>query len=197
MVPVVHGTPWTGIVARLGDEGERLQIACEVARHLRREFGEAALTLPPEWTDVRGFLWDGWRVQVRYTYRGQHPVYEKRLTFRDCFVRTGSIHEVPDWQVRSYATGDSNIESVLDWRHAYYRQANTGGTYHAECVNTMIRQAEERGLAFDLVGCNSPMRSLFKRAFGGMLTPYYFVTTGDPADVEEFWGEHRPRRLAA
>lgn len=150
------------------------------------------MTLPPEWRDIRGFLWDGWRSHVRYTYRGQHPEYEKRLKFRNCFVMMDVEHEDAGWQVITYHTGDSQISSIFDWRHAYYWQANPGGTYHAECVNTMIRQAEQRGLGFDLAGCNSPQRSLFKRAFGGDLTPYYFVTTGDPASVKEFWGERRP-----
>lgn len=147
--------------------------------------------MPPEWTDIRGFLWDGWRAHVRYTYRAAHPAYEKRLRLRDCFVHAATTHESDGWQVRAYETGDSHIDAVWDWRYAYYWKS-AGGNWQPECINTMIRQAEGRGLPFDLMGCNSPARGLFKRSFGGYLTPYYFVTTGDPATVKEFWGERRP-----
>lgn len=129
---------------------------------------------------------------MRYTYRGDVPRYEKRLKFRDCFVNISVTVESEDWQIKSYRTGDSHVEGLFDWKYGYYWNANGGGQWHAECVNTLIRQAQERDLGFDLVGCNSPQRSLFKRAFGGELTPYYFVTTGDPAEVREFWGERRP-----
>ena len=163
-----------------------------MAGALRREFWDAALTLPPEWTDVRGFLWDGWRVHVRYTYRGWGILYEKRLRLRDCDIQSSIVHHGEDWFVKRYTTADSDVSAVFDWRHGYYWKANGGAAWHAECLDRLITDACDMGKVFDLVGCNSPQRSLFKRAFGGRLTPYYFVTTGDPATIKEFWGERRP-----
>ena len=153
--------------------------------------------MPPEWQDIRGFLWDGWRSHVRYTYRGWGASYEKRLRLRDCKVKSSLAFESYDWFVRQYTAFDADISTVFDWRHAYYWRVNDGACWHAECIDRMIVDARSIGKGFDLVGCNSPQRGLFKRSFGGGLTPYYFVTTGDPADVEEFWGERRPDKIAA
>lgn len=196
---VTQGTPWTGIVARPADEGEHLQVACELAQYLRGEFGHAALTLPPEWHDIRGFLWDGWRSHVRYTYRCPAKMmrYESRLRIREVEEYGNEVvHHGDSWQHVQSRCADSAIDYLVDVKPAaatyYYWNANPGGTWHAELIDKMIKVAATDSGCVDLVGCNSPQRSLFKRSFGGRLTPYYFVTTGDPATVKEFWGERRP-----
>lgn len=181
------GTPWTGPVSRNDDEGENLAVAEGLAGHLLRAYEEVTLTLPPEWTDVRGFAWSGMRQQVRYTYRGEHPEYEKRTRFRPCFVKVASLHLAEDWQVVSYETADSTVTMLRDWKRTYYWKANPGGSWHSECLNSGLRDGERDGLPFDLVGCNSPKRGLFKRQFGGTLTPYYVVTTCDPKEIADFW----------
>lgn len=86
------------------------------------------------------------------------------------------------------------MTSVEDWRTAYYWKANKGGTFHADLVDTLIQKAEADGCGFDLVGCNSPQRGLFKRAFGGKLTPYFAVTTSDVLDLREPDARHENLR---
>lgn len=149
------------------------------------------MTLPPEWHDIRGFLWNGWRSHVRYTYRGWGRKYDKRVVLEKVAVLR-STEEHGDWRITTYAANGGKITAIHDWKHAYYWQAEEGGKYHAECVDAMITDARMDGRCFDMVGCNSPQRALFKRGFGCELTPYYFVTTGDPANVAEFWGDRRP-----
>lgn len=182
----VEFTPWVGLVGRREDESECLEIARGVAESLLARYPETTLTLPPEWTDLRAFTWLGMRAHVRYTYRGfGGDKYEKRLKFAPCFIHRDVVHEDGAWTVRKYATGNSVVTTVEDWRTSYYWKANKGGTFHAELVNTMIQKAESEGRDFDMVGCNSPARGLFKRAFGGRLTPYYAVTTSDARDLRE------------
>lgn len=147
-----------------------------------------SLTLPPEWVDVRGFTWAGMRCHVRYTYRGNGlPEYEKRIRLRPAIISGEIKHEADDWWVVTSCTGDTEVTCVCDWRTVYYWQANKGGSWHPECLDGMVKYANRQGKQFDLVGCNSPKRGLFKRGFGGALTPYYFVTTGDPKLIDEFW----------
>jgi hypothetical protein len=187
LLPIIPGTPWQGPISRSADEGECLAMAECLAQYLLRRYTDVTLTLPPEWVDVRGFTWAGMRSQVRYTYRGESPVYEKRVKFRTCFVKIDTEYHPAEWMVRTYSTADSRVDAVFDWRTAYYWKANEGGSYHTECANTMIRDAEMAGLTFDMVGCNSPKRGLFKRGFGGRLTPYFMVTTLDPKSIAALW----------
>jgi hypothetical protein len=84
-----------------------------------------------------------------------------------------------DWAHTHLSTEDSTIEVLTDRRYAYYWKANKGGKFHKELIAHMITLSP----AFDLVGCNSPDRGLFKRQFGGRLTPYFAVTTSDVADL--------------
>ena len=148
--------------------------------------GEVTLTLPPEWTDIRPFTWKGMAAHVRYTYRGRGTAgYEKRLAMHDCLVAREMVHDGGAWQIHEFKTGDSTVTALFDWANVYYWKANKGGSYHADCVNVMIGAADSLGLGFDMVGCNSPQRGLFKRAFGGTLTPYYAVTTCDARDLRE------------
>ena len=164
-----------------------------MAEMLRREYGQAALTMGPEWTDIRGFLWDGWRAHVRYTHQGRYPRIDKRV----------QLKTPPDWEWVNVAAGDENwwyhdrlqhedttVDVLRDIHSFYYWRANEGGSWHAEAIDEIMRVAKPKNI--DLVGCNSPRRALFKHAFGLPAVPYYFVTTGDPASVEEFWGERRP-----
>lgn len=179
-------TPWVGIVGREAGEGEHLEVAERVAEYLLARHREVTLTLPPEWTDIRAFTWAGMRAHVRYTYRGRGKGgFEKRLDLRDCFVHHEISHVTEHWFMDTYKTGDSEITTLGDHRFAYYWKANKGGTYHANCVSTMIQMADSQGLGFDMVGCNSPHRGLFKRSFGGKLTPYFAVTTCDAKDLRE------------
>jgi hypothetical protein len=58
----------------------------------------------------------------------------------------------------------------------------------------MIKEARQRGLLFDLVGCNGPGGiGLFKRGFSGSLTPFYAVTTSDARDLRA--ESYRPSHL--
>lgn len=171
-----------------------------MAECLLSRFPEATLTLPPEWTDIRPFTWLGMRAHVRYTYRGRDRFgYERRLTFKPCFIQ----HEIDymahgsTWNIHTLRTGDTEVQVIRDWRTAFYWKANKGGSFHAECVNMMIAEAERDGLGFDLVGCNSPQRGLFKRAFGGELTPYYAVTTSDAKDLRESDARRDLRQVSA
>lgn len=152
-----------------------------MAKALRARYDEVTLTLPPEWYDVRGFTWEGYKTHVRYTYRGvKDTKREKRLRLSPTPSPTPTfIHQEKDWVHTSLSLKDSHIEVLTDWAHSYYWKANKGGKYHAELVAKMI----EEGDAFDLVGCNSPQRGLFKRQFGGRLTPYFAVTTSDAVDL--------------
>jgi len=157
-----------------------------VAGYLLGRHGEVTLTLAPEWADIRPFTWAGMRAHIRYTYRGMGVAdYEKRLDLHDCLVAREMIHDGGAWQVHEFKTGDSVVTALFDWANVYYWKANKGGTYHADCVNVMIQAAESLGLGFDMVGCNSPARGLFKRSFGGALVPYYAVTTCDSLDLRE------------
>ena len=203
---MVQGTPWTGIAARHADESEHLGVAQELAALLRREWRDAALTLCPEWIDARGFLWDGWRSHVRYTYRGYLPnSFEARVRIRPCRIERIVLHKEgkwcwdgeplkPHWRHARLSTEDSSIDVLEDARCRYLWKANDGGTWHTELIADMLTYGHPYfmwGVA-DLVGCNSPGRALFKRSFRLPLQPYYHVTTGDPANVETFWGERRP-----
>lgn len=165
--------------------------------------------MPPEWTDIRAFLWRGWRSHVRYTYRGYLPngpnVYDKRVRVRPCEIartvitQLGEWPRYPQWRVTEVSTQDSRIAVVEDNKFRYLWQANEGGTWHTELIDDMLRYSHEHWLwgRADLVGCNSPQRALFKRGFGLPLVPYHYVTTGDPSNVLEFWGDRRPLDRAA
>lgn len=98
------------------------------------------------------------------------------------------------WMHRHYICGDSRLDLVQDRKYWYYWKANKGGTWHTELVDEFIRAAEIEGCGFDLVGANSPQRGLFKRAFGGRLTPYYAVTTSDTKDLREPDARHENLR---
>ena len=156
-----------------------------MAGYLLSRHREVSLTLPPEWTDIRAFTWAGMRAHVRYTYRGRERKYEKRLQIRPAIIIADDPEEHGEWGLRTYRTGDSQVTAIYDWRMIYYWKANKGGSYHAECLDGILQQAEHSGRGFDLVGCNSPLRGLFKRSFGGQLTPYYAVTTCDAKDLRE------------
>lgn len=187
---IIPSTPWQGPVCRTTEEGECAQVADCVAQYLLRRYADVTLTLPPEWVDVRPFINHGMRQQVRYTYRGSASEaltrYEKRLVLRPAqFSRVVIQHG--DWWMDELTCEDSEVTTLHDWKCRYYWQANRGGTWHAELVNAMIRLAAMDEIGFDMVGCNSPKRALFKRQFGGYLRPYYVVTTLDPKSIASFW----------
>lgn len=132
------------------------------------------------------------RQQVRYTYRGSaHQCrlrYEKRLALRGLpksYSRV--VVSQGNWSVETCACEDSEVTVLHDWKARYYWRANQGGTWHAELIDSMIKLQQIDDGMVDMVGCNSPQRGLFKRQFGGYLTPYYCVTTLDPRDIAEFW----------
>jgi hypothetical protein len=187
----VPQTPWTGLCARSDHEGENLAIAEAVAGHLLREFGDVTLTLPPDWIDLRGFIWQGMRTHVRYTYTGNAARmlerYEKRLTLRECNVKRAVIHRGDGWEHVRFTCADTVVDAIHQQPWWYYWQANRGGSWHAEIIDEMLRLMRLSDEALDMVGCNSPQRGLFKRQFGGRLVPYYVVTTADPRDIAEFW----------
>lgn len=145
--------------------------------------------------DIRPFIWAGWRAHVRYTYRGDgNQPFEKRVKIRPCIVRSTVLYETDYWSLVSCATGDSTITTIWDPRTVYYWKANEGGTWHTELVAAMIAEARRTDHTFDLVGCNGPGGiGLFKRGFGGQLTPYYAVSTSDDYDLRA--ESYRPEDL--
>lgn len=153
----VDGTPWQGIISRSQDEGENLAAAESLIHRLAADFSEVTLFMPPQWTDLRPFTWAGFRLHAFYTYRGYGP-YEKRVV----------IPVAPD--------AGSHIGLLEDWACVYYWRANEGGE-HSYWLHQAIEYARARGKTFDMVGCNSPRRALFKRGFGGRLTSYYAVSS--------------------
>lgn len=177
--------PWSGIVGRSRSEGENQAIARHVAEYCLGRWPESTLSLPPEWTDIREFTWAGWRHHVRYTYRGWGDPYEKRVRVRPADIKVGMVGEA-HWNEVHYHTHDSDIVCLFDNRHGYYWKANEGGSWHTELVNRFINDCRHLGLSFDLVGANSPNRSLFKRGFGGCLVPYFTVTTSDVLDLRRY-----------
>lgn len=200
---VIPATPWQGPVCRTDDEGECAIVADRLAQYLLRRYTDVTLSLHPHWGDVRPFINLGMRQQVRYTYRGPaHKArdrYEKRLSLRQMdrqkFSRVITHHGSPKildggwggWEIDEMSYEDSTVTTLRDWTTRYYWQANRGGTWHAELVDQMIGLAALDEFVFDMVGCNSPKRALFKRQFGGHLWPYYVVTTLDPRTIESFW----------
>ena len=174
--------PWSGIVSRSESEGENQAIARSLVGYCERRWSESTLSLPPEWTDIREFTWAGWKHHVRYTYRGWGAPYEKRVRIRRAEVRKESTC-YGGWTEQHYRANDSHITCLFDNRHGYYWHANDGGTWHTELVNRFIQDVRHVGLRYDLVGANSPDRAMFKRAFGGTLTPYYTVTTCNAANL--------------
>lgn len=187
---IVPGTPWTGPVCRReSDEGEQLAVHEALAQYLLGRYGDVTLTLRPETIDVRGFIWSGMRTQVRYTYRGRSPRYEKRLRLRSIEPTFEEIAAGPErwWQVYRLVYGDTTVEIINQPGCVYYWQANRGGSHHAEMVDAAWNVAYNTSSEIDLVGCNSPSRALFKRSFGLPLVPYYCVTTADPKEIAEFW----------
>ena len=176
------GTPWYGPVARSTEEGECLEIARALARYLLARYDEVTLTLPPEWADVRAFTWEGMRPHVRYTYRGAGVHFEKRVQSESVETMRQTEAQTGGWRLDSIRSADGSIKVVEDWNRVNYWDADPGGE-HTPLVCRMIEDAAAAGLGFDMVGCNSPKRALFKRAFGGTLTPYYAVTTCDAPDL--------------
>jgi hypothetical protein len=73
--PAIGLTPYLGLLlpTRTGKRVTMLsvnkEVGVEIARFLRTEFASVQLRLPPEAGDVQPFLWQGFRVGVRYTYR--------------------------------------------------------------------------------------------------------------------------------
>ena len=193
MVRYIEGTPWNGPIGRNRSEGECAAIADALVEHLLARYDEVTLNLPPEWDDVRPFTWQGLRTHVRYTYRGRGANYERRVRVRECDVNGApSTRYGPDWWTSAVATHDSSATILWDWKCAYWYEANKGGRWHTELADSMIRRADDLGLAFDMVGCNSPHRGLFKRGFGGKLTSYFAVTTSTTtADLREQIGEKK------
>lgn len=153
----VDGTPWQGIVSRSQDIGENLVVAESVIHRLAADFTEVTIFMPPQWFDTRPFTWAGFRLHAFYTYRG-YGAYDKR-------VRVPSVPEP-----------GSHIGLLEDWACVYYWRANEGGE-HTYWLDRAIRHAHSQAKDFDMVGCNSPRRDLFKRGFGGRLTRYYAVSS--------------------
>ncbi|KKM84788.1 hypothetical protein LCGC14_1295610 [marine sediment metagenome] len=179
MVRYIEGTPWNGPIGRSGSEGECAAVADTLVEYLLARYDEVTLNLPPEWDDVRPFTWQGLRSHVRYTYRGRGTRdYERRVQVREhTLAASPGLSFGQDWWTSAVETQDSFATLLWDWKHAYWYDANRGGKWHTELADSMIRRADELGLGFDMVGCNSPQRGLFKRGFGGRLSPYYAVTT--------------------
>lgn len=188
-----QGTPWNGLCGRDDDEGENQEIAGRLVEYLLPRYREVSLTLPPQWTDLRPFIWAGMRQHVRYTYRGPSikmlDRYEKRLRLRhvareEWAVSYFDLPAVNSWKIVEWRIHDSRLLVVQDGPVFYYWDANPGGSWHSELAHKMIvMNACSDGGICDMVGANGPGISLFKRQFGGYLTPYYAVTTSEEKDL--------------
>lgn len=185
---VVPATPWTGLATDARTEGVLCEVARSLARHLLSRYGDVSLTLDPSWKDLRGFMWEGMRTHARYTYRGRCAFPEKRMRPKDAEIAKEMTATGPGWRLIRYSVGDTVVEILRDWTTWHYLSANQGGSYHTECIVEAMSDCQSARDAFDMVGCNSPSRSLFKRQFGYPVVPYFAVTTLDPADVPEWWG---------
>jgi len=191
ILPYVPYAPWNGPIFRQERESENLEMLSVFLATLRHRFGSVTLTLPPELQDVRAATWAGMRTHVRYTYRGYGPSKLSRRVkvwpLDNHPFEFGAI-EAPahsNWVHRYYKLYESKIEILQDKRYWYYWKANKGGKWHPELLIELIRASKEECAGWDLVGCNSPKRSLFKRGFGGKLTPYYAITTLEKRDLRE------------
>ena len=193
ILPYVPYAPWNGPIFRQERESENLEMLSVLLATLRHRFGDVTLTLPPELQDVRAATWQDMRTHVRYTYRGYGPSKLSRrvkawpLSGHPGSFKSGVIDMPEDaiWMHRYYKMYDSKIEILQDKRYWYYWKANKGGKWHPELLIEFIRASKAECAGWDLVGCNSPQRSLFKRGFGGKLTPYYAITTLKKRDLRE------------
>jgi hypothetical protein len=156
--------------------------------------------------DIRPFLWEGWKPLVRYTYLIKDPDISRlgkdtryEINHNDDAVRDGDIFSfykmyeqtfkrknlpVPvsfEWMTKFYTefepaikmTNHNGTVVVQDDKRAYYIfGASDGAKSSAKIVWESIKDFKE----IDTVGANSKEIALYKRGFGGQLTPYLGAT---------------------
>ncbi|MBE3143547.1 MAG: hypothetical protein IMZ61_06450 [Planctomycetes bacterium] len=157
-------------------------------------------------TDIRPFLWADWKPLVRYTYLIQNPDLSKLekdtrydITHNSDTVTAGDIFSfyklyeqtfkrkglpVPvtsSWMLKFYELFEPAIKTtehnaaliIQDDKRAYYLfGASDGSRSSAKVVWETIKDHKE----VDTVGANSRDIALYKRGFGGVLTPYLGAT---------------------
>ena len=187
ILPYVPYAPWNGPIFRQERESENSEMLSVLLATLRHRFGHVTLTLPPELQDVRPATWAWMRTHVRYTYRGRGvPEFSRRVKVNHgCQVEMLCLDDILPYQCWELTCEDSLVIALVDHRYIYYWKANEKGKHHAEILYWILNYSKLSGLGWDLVGCNSPQRSLFKRGFGGKLTPYYAITTLEERDLRE------------
>jgi hypothetical protein len=156
--------------------------------------------------DIRPMLWAGWKPIVRYTYIIKNPnifklekdtryeiAHNNEVAYRsDCrtfykmyeqtFKRKGlSVPVTWDWMAEFFnrfnpkclMTQTAGAVIVEDWKRAYYIfGASTGENSSLKVVWEAIKDYNE----IDTAGANSKEIALYKRGFGGSLTPYLGAT---------------------
>lgn len=156
--------------------------------------------------DVRPFLWAGWKPLIRYTYVIRNPdlaTLEKDtrydilhnndevsdgyiFKFYELYEQTFKRKDLPvpvtwDWMMKFYTAYEPVIKMskhnaamvVTDNKRAYYIfGASDGSKSSAKVVWEAIKNYPE----IDTVGANSKEIALYKRGFGGVLTPYLGAT---------------------
>lgn len=156
--------------------------------------------------DIRPFLWAGWKPLVRYTYLVRKPditmlekdtrydilhnndevadgyIFKFYEMYEQTFQRKGLPVPVTwDWMMRFYTAYEPVIKMskhnaaliVTDNKRAYYMfGASDGSKSSAKVVWEAIKDYPE----IDTCGANSKEIALYKRGFGGTLTPYLGAT---------------------
>jgi len=156
--------------------------------------------------DIRPMLWEGWKPIVRYTYLIRNPDLSKleKDTRYDILHNSDEVKEadlfsfwklyevtfkrkglpVPvsfEWMTRFYTAYEPTIKMtehngaliVKDNKRAYYLfGCSDGSRSSAKVVWETIKDCAE----IDTVGANSKEIALYKRGFGGQLTPYLGAT---------------------
>lgn len=63
-------------------ELKELEVAKELAKYYNQYYLKVDINLPPEISDVRGFLWEGMKASVNYTYRFELKDFSTDIMFR-------------------------------------------------------------------------------------------------------------------
>jgi hypothetical protein len=187
--------PYQGMLCLWRDDRDVAQALIERIEQLPHP---VSVWNPPALVDIRPFTWRFWDAQqiwqheIKYTFicdkdsrmerRAEYKVtgYEVKeitdldwyrrwedlpwVTAEDCAIME-QILKMPCTKV--YGDPDGTVVWCVDNQDRGYYVASIGQ------VTNVLATLIKRHRSSDLVGCNSPERSLFKRGFGGHLRTYY------------------------
>lgn len=160
-------------------ESERSGAAAALIEHLQTDYGRIHVTHAPEVVDTREFLWAGWDVQPRYTYRIELP--DDRSAVWDGFERRTRT------AVRKAEKTGYRVESTTDIAELrrLYCQVYGGESQapvHGEVLERMVGLAADAGRA-EGWRCLAPEGDTACVVFfvPGGETLYAWVAGADPA----------------